>query len=160
MEFELTCMVEAPVDRVFELIENASQARDRWSTVPGDPPELSGVGPLWIPVPGPTSVSLTAHDSPSRLSYRWALGESMDGDVEYELAPAGSGTRVRQRVSMRAGGLLRLVFPIVRRAFHSACERRLERIRSRFDAREHKSEPLSWPPDPPAVHGVATLSTE
>ena len=160
MEFELTCMVEAPVDRVFDFLDDATQTRERWSRVPGDTTSKSSLGGLWIPVPGPSAVSLTAHEPPTRLSYRWALGERMDGDVEYQLAPAGSGTRIHQRVSMRACGALRALYPIVRSAFHAAAERRLERIRARLEAREHQSEPLSWPPEPLRIHGVAKLATE
>ncbi|MCC6874140.1 MAG: hypothetical protein IT378_07510 [Sandaracinaceae bacterium] len=160
MRFVLTCQVEAACEEVYDLLLDAdSQPRDRWSLVPGMPPErappsqarparatIKDVPPrlsrFWLPLPGPITTELLLDVRPSQLAFRWT-GPGMYGELVYLLATSSAGTALEQHTTLLIKNGWSALEPFVRRAFYHSAARRLERIKRCFTATS-----LGKPPPP------------
>lgn len=77
---------------------------------------------------------ITAVHPDDRLEYRWA-GPAMHGELTYEFRVALGGTEVLQWQTLEPHGALRLLTPLIRRAFAGRIADRLEHIAAILEGR-------------------------
>lgn len=137
MRFELSCLLRATREDVFAFLERDELGLGPHTTSSAalEAQVTAGRMRLWIPLRGPTNVTVTRvhRDPPARLAYRWTMGRRASGELEYVLCPDSIGTRLRHGVSMEPDGPFEIMRPFLRRALHAAAERRLRRLCQRLD---------------------------
>ncbi len=144
MEFQLTAVIQRPLDEVFGFFRDVDQHAGRKGTLV---PVLDQV------TPGPVGVGTRYHEvvqvlpfmtgeiwtevvgyEPGRLlAYRFvALG--MDGELTYQFEAVAEGTRLVQRQSLQPKGLLKVFSPMIGAVFSRMIARRLAGIKALLES--------------------------
>ncbi len=145
MDFEFVAIIQRPPEVVFAFFRDIDL----------HPSEPGSLVPVYDKLtPGPAAVGtryrelvrilpgwhaenisqITRIEPPWALESRFAFGRAMDGTLAYHLQPAGEGTHVRQRQTLRPRGLLKLFSPFIRLAFGKAGAWRLRGIKRLLEA--------------------------
>lgn len=144
MEFEITIVINRPLEEVFAFFRDVDQhAGQKGSIVPvydKITPGPVGVGTRYrevvqvMPfVTGEILTEVVEYEPSRRLVYRYvALG--MEGELTYWFEIAGEGTQMVQRQSLRPGGLLRLFSPMIGAVFSRMIQRRLVGIKGLLES--------------------------
>lgn len=147
MEFELTAVINRPLEEVFAFFRDVDQhAGQKGTIVPvydKITPGPVGVGTRYrevvqvLPfVTGEILTEIVGYESGRRLAYRYvALG--MAGELTYCFAAVEEGTRMVQRQSLWPGGLLRLFTPLIGAMFSRVIQRRLVGIKGYLESGAH-----------------------
>lgn len=117
MALELNAVIPASPDLVFSVLADPDHAREWMPSVQkidrlDDKP--FGVGTSWreTRLAGKrtmeSTIRVVACERGSKLGLR-VESSSMEGDIEFTLAPTGPGTEVRYRAEMKGRGFMRLM---------------------------------------------------
>jgi hypothetical protein len=147
MEFELTAVINRPLEEVFAFFRDVDQhAGQKGTIVPvydKITPGPVGVGTRYrevvqvMPfVTGEILTEVVGYEPSRRLAYRYvALG--MAGELTYWFEAVEEGTRMVQRQSLWPSGLLRLFSPLIGAMFSRMIERRLVGIKGYLESGAH-----------------------
>ena len=145
MDFEFEAIIQRPPAAVFAFFRDIEQHAGRpGSVVPvydKVTPEPTGVGtryrevvrilPFWH---AEVITEIVQLDPDRLLEVKFAFGGTMDGTLTYQLEPAGEGTRVIQRQSLRPRGVTQFFNPLVKLMFSKVAGRRLQAIKQILEA--------------------------
>lgn len=139
MEFELTVVIERPLEDVFAFFRDIDQHAGQKNTIvpvyDKVTPGPVGVGTRYrevvqvLPfVTGEILTEVVGYEPGRRLAYRYvALG--MKGELTYRFGAVEGGTHLVQQQSLWPTGLLRLLSPMIGALFSRMIERRLVGIK-------------------------------
>jgi len=140
MDFELTTVINRPLEEVFAFFKDVDQHAGQEGTIVPVYDKITpgpvGVGTRYREVvrlmPFATGEILTevvGYEPDRRLAYRYvALG--MAGELTYWFEAVEQGARLVQQQSLRPEGLLRLFSPMIGAVFSRMVRRRLVGIKS------------------------------
>lgn len=140
MDFELTTVVNCPLEKVFAFFRDVDQhAGQKGTIVPvyaKITPGPVGVGTRYREVvrvasfvTGEILTEVTGYEPGQRLAYKYvALG--MAGELTYRFEGTDGGTRVTQRQSLWPGKWLKLFSPMIGAMFSRQITRRLSGIKN------------------------------
>lgn len=146
IEYRSEADIQCSAQRVFDLIADF-RGQDRWLTPSSafhGTTEISS-NPVTLGTtyrePGPFGVrngAVTEFERPSKITFHQPMTVKLgagvvDVTVRYTLTPQGAGTHVRRVVTLRIPGFLKLVQPIVERAFRVESERTLLALKAYAD---------------------------
>lgn len=145
MEFELSVVINRPLEEVFAFFRDIDQhAGQKGTVVPvydKVTPGPVGVGTQYheivqvMPfVTGEILTEVVGYEPSQRLAYRFvALG--MPGELTYCFEAVEEGTRLVQRQSLWPSGWMKLFSPMIRAMFSRMIVRRLVGIKSFLESR-------------------------
>jgi len=145
MDFEFVATIQCPPAAVFSFFRDIEQHAGRaGSVVPvydKITPEPTGVGTRYrevvriLPFWHAEVIAEIVQLEPDRLlKVKFAFGRTMDGTLVYHLEPAGEGTQVVQRQSLRPRGVAKLFSPFIKLTFSQVAGRRLQAIKRILEA--------------------------
>jgi uncharacterized protein YndB with AHSA1/START domain len=146
IEFPSEADIQCPAQRVFDLIADF-RGQDRWltpsSSFHGTTEVSSNPATLGTTYrePGPFGVrngTVTEFEPPTRITFHQPMTMKLragvvDVTVRYTLTPRGASTHVRRVVTLCVPPTLKLVRPIVERAFRVESERTLLALKAYAD---------------------------
>lgn len=145
MEFELSIVIDMPLEKVFAFFRDIDQYAGQKGTIVPVYDKLTsglvGVGTRYrevvqvMPfVTGEILTEVVGYEPGQRLAYRFvAMG--MAGELTYEFEAIEEGTRVVQRQSLCPSGWMRLFSPIIGAMFSRMIARRLAGIKVFLESR-------------------------
>ncbi|MDH7487977.1 MAG: SRPBCC family protein [Anaerolineae bacterium] len=145
MEFELSAVINRPLEEVFAFFRDIDQhAGQKGTIVPvydKVTPGPVGIGTQYrevvqvMPfVTGEILTEVVGYEPGQRLAYRFvALG--MAGELTYRFEAVESGTRLVQRQSLWPSGWMRLFSPLIGATFSRMIARRLAGIKSFLESK-------------------------
>lgn len=147
MEFELTAIINRPVEEVFAFFRDVNQhAGQKGSIVPVHDKITPGhidVGTQYrevvqvMPfVTGEILTEVVRYEPGRRLAYRYiALG--MEGELTYWFEAVEEGTRLVQQQSLWPRGMWKLCSPVIGAMFSRMSKRRLVGIKGFLESEAH-----------------------